>query len=95
MGLPPFPYTLVPYPISGLTKLQIPQPSAYNWGLGNNVPVNTDNYQNMRIMLAVLSFKKWEKLSMLVFSNYAKNYASTIYKSLVEGLSSGHPLDEE
>ena len=32
---------------------------------------------------------------MLVFSNHAKNYASTIYKSLVEGFSSGHPLDEE
>ena len=47
------------------------------------MPVKTqkcsDNYQNVRIMLAVLRFKKWEKL--LVFSNCAKNYASTIYKS--------------
>ena len=37
----------------------------YNWDLGINVPVKTqkcsDNYQNMRIMLAVLRFKKWKK----------------------------------
>ena len=36
----------------------------YNWDLGINVPVKTqkcsDNYQNMRIMLAVLRFKKWK-----------------------------------
>ena len=38
----------------------------YNWDLGINVPVQTqkwcDHYQNMRIMLAVLRFKKWGKL---------------------------------
>ena len=35
--------------------------SAYNWDLGINVPVKSqefsDNYQKMRIMLAVLRFK--------------------------------------
>ena len=47
-----------------------------------NVSVKTqkcsDNYQNMRIMLAELRFKKWEKLCP-VFSNYA----SKIHKSLL------------
>ena len=67
-------------PISGLSKLQIPlkhrTPSAYNWDLGIIVPVKTqkcsDNYQNMRIMLAVLRFKNKR--------NYAKNYANTVYR---------------
>ena len=40
--------------------------SAYHWHLGINMPVKTqkcsDNDQNMRIMLALLRFKKWEKL---------------------------------
>ena len=40
--------------------------SAHHWHLGINMPVKTqkcsDNDQNMRIMLAVLRFKKWEKL---------------------------------
>ena len=40
----------------------------------------SDNYQNVRIMLVVLRFKKMGKI-MLVFSNCAKNYDSTIYKS--------------
>ena len=71
-GLPwefKFLYTLVPGPIFGLSKLQIPlkhrTTSAYNWDLGINVPVKTqersDNYQSMRIMLAVLRLKEWEK----------------------------------
>ena len=45
-------------------------------------------------MLRSATFEKLGKI-MLVFSNYAKNYASTIYKSLVEGLSSGNPRVEE
>ena len=45
-------------------------------------------------MLRSATFEKLGEI-MLVFSNYAKNYASTIYKSLVEGLSSGHPRVEE
>ena len=40
----------------------------------------SDNDQNMRIMLAVCVLKMGEILP--VFSNYAKNYASTIYKIL-------------
>ena len=75
-------------PISGPSKLQIPvkhrTTSTYNWDLGISVPVKiqkcSDNYQNVRIMLAVLRFKKMGKI-MLVFSNCAKNYASTIDKS--------------
>ena len=61
--------------ISGPSKLQIPVKhrtmSPYNWDLGISLPVKiqkgSDNYQNERIML--------------VFSNCAKSYASTIYKS--------------
>jgi len=57
-------------PISTLSELQIPlkyrTTLAYNWDLGINVSVKTqkcsDNFQNMRIMRAVLRFKKWEKL---------------------------------
>ena len=34
-------------------------------------------------MLAVLFFRKFDEKYMLVMTNYAKNYASTIYQSLV------------
>ena len=40
-------------------------------------------YQNVQIMLAVLSFEKQVKI-MLVVTNCAKNYASLIYQSLPE-----------
>ena len=84
-----FPSTLVPGPIFGLSKPQIPlkhgTTSAFNWDLGINVPLGTqkwsDNYQDIRIMLAVLLFEKMGTI-MLLFSTYAKNYASTIYRSL-------------
>ena len=88
MGLP-FPVHPTPRPpFPGPSKLQIPvkhrTTSTYNWDLGISVPVkiqkSSDNYQNVRIMLAVLRFKKMGKI-MLVFSNCATNYASTIYKS--------------
>ena len=46
-----------------------------------------DRDQNMRIMLAVRVLKMGEILP--VFSNYAKNYASTIYKSLYTLLQNG------
>ena len=57
--------TLVPGPISGLSKLQMPlkhrTTAVYNWDLGMNMPVATkkwcDFYQNMPIMLSVPLFK--------------------------------------
>ena len=61
-------------PISKLSELQIPlkhrKTSAYNWDLGINVPVQTqkcsDNYQNMRIMLAVLRFKNGKNYAIFL-----------------------------
>ena len=47
-------------------RQSIIETTEYNCDLGINVPVQTqkwcDHYQNMRIMIAVLRFKKWGKL---------------------------------
>ena len=72
-------------PNSGLGKLQIPLKhrtrSAYNSDLGINVPVKTqkcsNNYQNMRNMLAVLRFLNREKFcyfSQIMLAQSLKAY---------------------
>ena len=65
-----FLYTLVPGPISGLSKLQIPLKHRTlgfkNQRACQNPKKCSDNYQNMQIMLAVLRFKNGKNYAIFL-----------------------------